>query len=266
LFRSMNIRWVSIEDKNNHLQTQHGKDLSKSGLFSISPTGPPEGLAQHIRSIAQCNRRPSLPQLSSASAKVYRKLVLIGSSTGGVEALLQILSEFPQNCPPTAIVQHTGVGFTESLVSLLNRSCAAEVVMASDGMEIRTGVVCVASGRRGHLGLHPSAPFRCQIRDRLPVSGHLPSVDVLFESSLRMARNTVGVILTGMGKDGANGLLAMRKAGATTIAQDKASSVVYGMPRAAYEIGAVEHKLPLRQIASKILETASLPSTGTRSI
>lgn len=268
LFRSKNIRWISIESDTSRRQIRRGKDLTRSGLFSISPTLPPDNLAQHIRTIAQRCRRPSSDPIARAAATVgeFRKLILIGSSTGGVEALLQILSEFPKNCPPTAIVQHTGASFTESLVKLLNRSCSAEVMIASDGTEIRSGMICVANPRLGHLGVHSNMPFRCKVMGAAPVSGHIPSVDVLFESSVKLARNTVGVLLTGMGKDGANGLLEMRNNGAITIAQDKATSVVYGMPRAAFEIGAVEHSLPLNKIASKILETASSRPNVMRSL
>lgn len=181
------------------------------------------------------------------------RVVLIGASTGGVDALLTVLGSFPEDCPPTAIVQHTGRGFSDSLIALLDRRCAARVVVATDGAALQPGTVCVAGGGAGHLRLLWGAALRCQISPGAPVSGHLPSVDELFRSALPMADRVVAVLLTGMGRDGAEGLLALRRSGATTIGQDAASAVVYGMPRAAFELGAVQTQLPLDRIGPEIL-------------
>jgi two-component system chemotaxis response regulator CheB len=179
--------------------------------------------------------------------------VLIGASTGGVDALLTVLASFPVDCPPTAIVQHTGRGFSDSLIALLDRRCAARVVAAKDGSPLQPGTVCVAAGCDGHLRLLGSGSLRCQVSPGEPVSGHVPSVDELFRSAVPFADRVVAALLTGMGRDGAEGLLALRRKGATTIGQDEASAVVYGMPRAAFELGAVQTQLGLNRIGPEIL-------------
>lgn len=184
------------------------------------------------------------------------RFILIGASTGGVDALIEILSGFPADCPPTAIVQHTGRGYTESLIQLLGQCCKAEVVAPRDGMELQRGMVCVAAGGEQHLRVRAGASLRCLLHRGPPVSGHVPSVDELFRSAVACADRAVGVILTGMGRDGADGLAALRRGGATTIGQDEATSLVYGMPRAAWETGAVEQQLPLSGIARAALRAS----------
>jgi two-component system chemotaxis response regulator CheB len=180
-------------------------------------------------------------------------IVAIGASTGGVEALLTVLSNFPENAPPTVITQHMPATFTKSFAARLDRASGARVTEATDGAPLGPGQIYLAPGS-AHLEITPGSPPRCRLRDDAPVSGHRPSVDVLFNSVARLGRDCVGVILTGMGKDGAQGLLAMREAGARTLGQDEASCVVYGMPRAAHEIGAVERQLPLARIGPAILD------------
>jgi two-component system chemotaxis response regulator CheB len=184
------------------------------------------------------------------------RFLLIGASTGGVDALIDILSAFPADCPPTAIVQHTGRGHAESLIQLLGKVCSARVVSPRDGMELQRGMVCVAAGGDQHLRIRAGSTLRCLLHRGPPVSGHLPSVDELFLSATACADRAVAVILTGMGRDGAAGLAALRQGGASTIAQDEATSLVYGMPRAAWELGAVEQRLPLPQIAQAALRAA----------
>ena len=182
------------------------------------------------------------------------RVVAIGSSTGGVEALLAIISTFPANCPPTVITQHMPATFTRSFAERLNRTSAASVSEAEDGAPLAQGKVYLAPGGPRHLEISGSGQLRCRLREADLVNGHRPSVDVLFESVAKMVGGqSVGVILTGMGKDGSKGLLSMRQAGASTVGQDEASSVVYGMPKAAMEIGAVERQLPLERIGSAIL-------------
>lgn len=184
------------------------------------------------------------------------RFVLIGASTGGVDALIEILSSFPADCPPTAIVQHTGRRHSDSLIQLLAKTCRAKVVAPSDGMEIRRGMVCIAAGGDRHLHIRATGSPRCLLQAGPPVSGHVPSVDELFQSATAWADRAVAVILTGMGRDGAAGLAALRQNGASTIAQDEATSLVYGMPRAAWELGAVEQRLPLSLIAQAALRAA----------
>ena len=196
----------------------------------------------------------------------WARAVLIGASTGGVDALLTLLSDFPADCPPTAIVQHTGQGFSDSLVRLLDRRCRPHVLAAEDGMVMSPGRICVAAGTEGHLHLIPGPPMRCGIRPGRPTSGHMPSVDDLFRSALPMAQSIVAVILTGMGQDGAAGLLDLRRGGAVTLGQDQASSVVYGMPKAAWDLGAVRAQHPIQRLGSAVLRAALIdpapPATG----
>ncbi|HEY9217396.1 MAG TPA: chemotaxis response regulator protein-glutamate methylesterase [Phenylobacterium sp.] len=180
-------------------------------------------------------------------------IVAIGSSTGGVEALMTVLSGFPANCPPTVITQHMPGAFTKSFADRLDRVCAAKVSEAQDGARLKPGQIYLAPGGETHLEIvHPNAPS-CRLVAGDSVNGHRPSVDVLFNSVAKLQRDSVGVILTGMGRDGAEGLLAMRRGGARTLGQDEASCVVYGMPRAAFERGAVEKELPLQRLGAAIL-------------
>lgn len=187
------------------------------------------------------------------------RLVAIGSSTGGVEALSAYISQLPENCPPTLIVQHMPPDFTASLAARLDRLNAPKVMEATDGAPVEVGSVYIAPGGPKHLEIEDNHGLRCRLRAGGPVNGHSPSVDVLFNSVAQVAKSSaVGVIMTGMGRDGAQGLMAMRQAGAKTIGQDEASSLIYGMPRAAFEIGAVERQLPLDRIASAVLVMTNL--------
>jgi two-component system, chemotaxis family, protein-glutamate methylesterase/glutaminase len=188
-------------------------------------------------------------------------VVAIGSSTGGVEALIEVLSHFPKNCPATVITQHMPPHFTTSFADRLNRMCQPAVAEARDGAVLTPGQIYLAPGGEAHLEVIGVGTLRCRLNKSPAVNGHRPSVDVLFNSVASTARhNAVGVILTGMGRDGASGLLAMRKNGASTIGQDEASSVVYGMPRVAYEIGAVERQFALHQIGQEVLNVCELRS------
>ncbi|WGM46159.1 Protein-glutamate methylesterase/protein-glutamine glutaminase [Brevundimonas sp. NIBR10] len=186
-------------------------------------------------------------------------ILAIGASTGGVEALLTIVSAFPANCPATVITQHMPATFTPSFAARLNKMSAATVSEAVDGAPLMPGHIYLAPGGVAHLEVFGTTP-RCRLSHGDTVSGHRPSVDVLFRSIARMRRPMTGVILTGMGRDGAQGLLEMRNAGAHTLGQDEASSVVYGMPRVAQEIGAVERQLPLTRLSSAILDLCAAPS------
>jgi two-component system chemotaxis response regulator CheB len=184
------------------------------------------------------------------------RVVAIGASTGGVEALMEIISRFPEKCPPTIITQHMPPAFTRSFASRLDRACAAKVQEATDGAKLLPGHVFLAPGGTEHLEV--SADMRCRLKSGERVNGHCPSVDVLFESVARFCKGkSVGVILTGMGKDGASGLLSMRKAGAKTFGQSEGSCIVYGMPKAAFEAGAVEKQLSLDRLAAAIISETS---------
>jgi two-component system chemotaxis response regulator CheB len=226
-------------------------------------------LAEKVKAAARSARRQvgSAPVPVATPAPEYRvgrKVVAIGSSTGGVEALIAVLQKFPQNCPPTVITQHMPSTFTKSFAERLNRICAPVVQEATDGARLEIGKIYLAPGGERHLQVvNPSAPC-CRLIEKDPVNGHRPSVDVLFDSVAELAgRNAVGVILTGMGRDGASGLLKMRSAGARTIGQNEKTCVVYGMPRVAHEIGAVEHQLPLGSIGEEILKLTAARKEGT---
>jgi two-component system chemotaxis response regulator CheB len=249
--------------------TQRGADatLAALELGAVDCVGKPSAggpaafgtLADVVAAAAEANVSARMaPPAKAQSDESYRpgdRVVSIGSSTGGVEALTTVLGGFPRQCPPTLITQHMPAAFTGSFASRLDRSCAPTVVEASDGDVVRPGHVYIAPGGARHMTLR-------RLGDRLVlrlvegdlVSGHRPSVDALFHSVAEsVGPRAVGAILTGMGRDGAEGLLAMRRAGAATIGQDEGTSIVFGMPRAAAEIGAVERQLPLSRIAPSIL-------------
>ncbi len=186
-----------------------------------------------------------------------RCVVAIGASTGGVDALQTVISHYPENCPPTVIVQHMPPKFTANFARRLNATTAVNVVEAEDGMSVRAGTVYLAPGGDRHLHLDYRSGIRCRLREGPSRSGHSPSVDELFDSVAKLGNRALGVLLTGMGADGADGLLAIRQAGGRTIGQNKDSSVIYGMPRVAFERGAVQKQLPLNLIGPTILEACN---------
>ena len=188
----------------------------------------------------------------------------IGASTGGVEAIRTVLTALPASMPPILIVQHMPGQFTGSFASRLDSLSALHVKEGEDGEVLRPGTVYVApGGRQFELG-HAGPNLTCRVGGEERVSGHAPSVDVLFRSMARICPvNSLGVILTGMGRDGAAGLLDLRLGGGHTFGQNEATSIVYGMPRAAFEIGAVERQLPLQSIAP-YLAAAFSPEAAER--
>ena len=216
-----------------------------------------DGLRAAVRaaSLMRPRARDPLPRATDEVApfEPNGRIVAIGASTGGVDALLAVLSRFPRNCPPTVITQHMPGTFTGSFARRLDQHCAAEVREATNGAALEPGRIHLAPGGEAHLEVIGRTGRVCRLREGPPVSGHRPSVDALFASVARLRVPAVGVILTGMGDDGARGLLAMRQAGASTFGQDEATSLVYGMPRAAFEMGAVEARLPLAKIAPAVL-------------
>jgi two-component system chemotaxis response regulator CheB len=191
------------------------------------------------------------------------KIVAIGASTGGVEALKVVLMDLPAVCPPVLITQHMPPRFTAAFAERLNKECPMTVSEAMHDEVVEPNHVYIAPGSH-HLELvRISGRYRCRLSDGPTVSGHRPSVDVLFRSVASIAgQAAVGVILTGMGKDGAEGLLELRKAGAMTLGQDEASSLIYGMPRAAFEHGAVMRQCSLTHIADAILDACDAEMTA----
>lgn len=221
--------------------------------------------SQHQTYRTMATEKSPAPQpMAVSDYRVGRKIVAIGSSTGGVEALISVLQKFPANCPPTVITQHMPSTFTKSFAERLNRLCAPTVEEATDGARLQTGKIYLAPGGERHLQVVNHSAPSCRLLDKEPVNGHRPSVDVLFDSVAELAgRNAVGVILTGMGRDGAAGLLKMRHAGARTVGQNEKTCVVYGMPRVAHELGAVEQQLPLNAIGEEILKLTAARKEGS---
>lgn len=202
---------------------------------------------------ARVQRAPAPPRAVASAGVTRDVLIAIGSSTGGVEALFALLQALPADCPPVLIVQHMPAAFTRSFAERLNNDCAVKVVEATEGAPIERGTVYIAPGGERHMELQGGLNGRIRLRAGDPVRGHRPSVDVLFHSVAELGARAVGVILTGMGDDGARGLLAMRQAGARTLGQNRETCVVYGMPRAAFELGAVEKELGLSAMPEAIL-------------
>ncbi len=180
-------------------------------------------------------------------------LVAIGASTGGTEAIFEVVKGFGPDIPGVVIVQHMPPGFTGMYAKRLNDQCRVRVKEAQTGDRVLPGHVLIAPGGDQHMRLvKVNGAYQVECRSGPRVNGHCPSVDVLFESVAKTAKkDAVGIILTGMGGDGAKGLLAMRSAGAKTIGQDESSCVVYGMPKVAYDIGAVEQQVKLADIAAR---------------
>ncbi|MDP1027262.1 chemotaxis response regulator protein-glutamate methylesterase [Sphingomonas sp. KR1UV-12] len=217
-------------------------------------------LAQMVKAAARCPNRgvrtQQRRQIATAAAG-GAGLIAIGASTGGVETLLEVIGGFPPNCPPTVIVQHMPALFTASFADRLDRFCPPKVEEARSGTILKPGHVYLAPGGEQHMEIVGTSAPRIRLYAGDTVSGHRPSVDVLFRSVARLGRPAVGILLTGMGQDGAAGLLEMRRAGARTIGQDEATSVVFGMPAAAHAIGAVEQQLPMGRVAGAAMEMAA---------
>lgn len=217
-------------------------------------------IGQRRPSFAAPPPRPYIPEVArqplsaSASQSAPRNLIAIGASTGGTEALQAILESLPEYTPGIVVVQHMPEMFTAAFAQRLNRTCSIEVKEAVDGDQIRPGRALIAPGNHHLLVRRSGAGYKVEITGGPLVSRHRPSVDVLFRSVAQVAgSNALGVILTGMGSDGADGMLEMKRAGAATIAQDEASCAVFGMPKEAIARGAVDTVLPLDKIAGMLL-------------
>ena len=197
------------------------------------------------------------PERKAASGVFGDKIVAIGASTGGTEALRLLLEAMPPAAPGLIVVQHMPEGFTAAFARRLNELCRLEVKEAVDGDRVAAGRALIAPGNRHTLVRRDGAQYVAEVIDGPLVSRHRPSVDVLFRSVAKAAgANAIGVILTGMGNDGAQGLLEMQNAGAVTIAQDEASCVVFGMPKEAIDRGAVSKVTALSRIPEAILSAA----------
>lgn len=231
-----------------------GHDLS-GGLEAFGATVREKvrfAAASDVQGRAMRAATPDLPLKTAAAPK--GALIAIGASTGGVEAIRQVLSAIPADCPPIVIAQHMPKGFTARFAHRLNELLAIRVVEAVDRMPLEPGTAYVAPGDN-HLRVEKSSgQLKCRVTHDETTSGHRPSVDVLFGSVAKVVGPmAVGAILTGMGRDGAQGLKMMREAGAFTIGQARGSALIYGMPKVAAEIGAVVEEAAIEKIAGRLV-------------
>ncbi|MDE2613875.1 MAG: chemotaxis response regulator protein-glutamate methylesterase [Burkholderiales bacterium] len=219
----------------------------RPGPTSSAATGPAGAPGAAVATAAAAT--PMLGRLST------EKLIFIGASTGGTEATREVLTQLPPDAPGVLITQHMPPGFTKSYAARLNGLCRIRVSEAIDGERVLPGHAYIAPGGL-HLSVERSgANYLARVRDGDPVNRHKPSVEVLFESAARVVgRNALGVMLTGMGADGARAMRAMRDAGSWNLCQDEASCIVFGMPREAIAQGAADEVLPLAQIAPRLIE------------
>lgn len=270
--RPMPVVMVSSLTERNSEVTLRALELGAVDFVTKPKLGLRDGLLEYsdliadkIRAAANSKPRPRPSTASAAPTRrlnpVYsttEKIIAIGASTGGTEAIKHVLLPLPANSPAILITQHMPAGFTKSFVNRLDSLCAVRVHEAEDGQRVMPGHVYLAPGGVAHMKLARSgANYVVRLEESEPVNRHRPSVDVLFNSVAEVAgKNAVGAILTGMGKDGAVGMLAMKKAGAATFAQDEASCVVFGMPREALLIGAADEAVPLMQMSEKLLSSA----------
>ncbi|HEU4624599.1 MAG TPA: chemotaxis response regulator protein-glutamate methylesterase [Steroidobacteraceae bacterium] len=216
-------------------------------LAATIPSVPPKYSADAI-----------IPQTSGGPARPLRttdRIIAIGASTGGTEAIKTVLTSLPADAPGVLIAQHIPKAFSEAFALRMDACCQMTVCEARDGQQVLPGHVYIAPGDQHLLLQRDGARYVCKLDAGTPVNRHRPSVDVLFRSVAQNAgRNAIGVLLTGMGKDGARGLKEMREAGSRTIAQDEATSVVWGMPGEAVALGAAEQVLALEEVAGAVLQ------------
>ncbi|WLQ16043.1 chemotaxis response regulator protein-glutamate methylesterase [Hahella aquimaris] len=222
--------------------------------------------AQTVASPTKLSADAVIPLRSSGAMASTNKIVALGTSTGGTQALEYVLTRLPRNCPGIVIVQHMPEKFTAAFAERLNSICELEILEAESGVRVAPGRALIAPGGKHMLLRRNGAQYFVEIMSGPPVNRHRPSVDVLFRSVAQAAgRNALGVIMTGMGDDGAKGLLEMRNAGSLTIGQDERSCIVYGMPKEAAKIGAVAREISLDRIPQCILDMgASLTTSAQR--
>lgn len=232
---------------------------SAAVIAEVSAPAPPapvaaQPVAQPISSFVPPPPSGALPGFAS------RRIIAIGSSTGGPQTVAKIVSQFPADMPPVLITQHMPAGFTQHFAERLNKSCAMEVREAKDGDDVHPGLILIAPGDFHMTLQHTSAGLKVRVAGGPQVCFSRPSVDVLFASVAQLVGGpALGVLLTGMGTDGARGMLQMRQTGSVTIAQDENTSIVYGMPKEAARIGAAAMTLPLEKIAGEIVKQISQP-------
>jgi two-component system chemotaxis response regulator CheB len=228
--------------------------IRTAAVARIRPASPPQATV-----VTQPTAVPIVP--SSLPTRPFRRSVVIaiGASTGGTEALQKVMRQLPKDCPGIVIAQHIPAGFSRTFANRLNEICEIRVREAKDGDMLEQGLALVAPGNFHMLVKRVPSGYRVEVSDGPYVNYQRPAVDILFQSVAKAAgENAVGAILTGMGSDGALGMLAMKRAGARTIAQNEATCVVFGMPKEAIRVGAVDQILPLSSIASAIVAQARM--------
>ncbi len=275
--RPMPVVMVSALTQAGSETTLRALELGAVEVIGKPRADAPGGTGEYIRELQEKIRvahgarlrggaRPPVAAAASAPASPQgralpprpvgsgERILFVGASTGGTEAIRVLLAGMPASCPPILVVQHMPENFTASFARRLDGLCAPRVLEAQGGERIESGTVYVAPGWAHLRIVRAGAGYRTETLATAPVNRHRPSVDVLFDSAVEaVGRPALGVILTGMGKDGAHGLLRMREAGARTFGQDENSCVVYGMPREAARIGAVEEVVPIEEMAGRVL-------------
>jgi two-component system chemotaxis response regulator CheB len=230
---------------------------SKASVRALDPRRAAM-IATNMASKASHNTDAVLPRAPPPKQlRTTERIIAIGASTGGTEAIKEVLMRLPPDTPGVVIAQHIPKAFSGPFAKRMNDCCQVTVYEAEDGQQVLAGHAYIAPGDRHLMVVRDGARYVCKLDDGVPVNRHKPSVDVLFRSVAQNAgRNAIGAILTGMGKDGARGLKEMLDAGSRTIAQDEATSVVWGMPGEAVSVGAAQYVLPLENVAGKILSLA----------
>ena len=261
------VDFVRKPDEANGLSKEIFLSMLRSKLLVAAashvhlPSVPasPQAAKKRIVSPLTAADNPFLNRPKTSAAASQETVIAIGASTGGTEAILEVVKNFPENTPGVVITQHMPAGFTAMYAERLNRICKMEVREAKNGDRIRKGLMLLAPGGLQMRVVPLGNSYAVSVQEGEKVNGHRPSVDVLFDSvALHVREHAIGVLLTGMGTDGAAGLLRMRKNGAYTIGQDKNSCVVYGMPMEAHKIGAVCQQCPLNTIGQTVLARVSL--------
>lgn len=261
------VDFVRKPDEANGLSKEIFLSMLRSKLLVAAashvhlPSVPasPQAAKKRIVSPLTAAGNPFLSRPKTSAAASQETVIAIGASTGGTEAILEVVKNFPENTPGVVITQHMPAGFTAMYAERLNRICKMEVREAKNGDRIRKGLMLLAPGGLQMRVVPLGNSYAVSVQEGEKVNGHRPSVDVLFDSvALHVREHAIGVLLTGMGADGAAGLLRMRKNGAYTIGQDKNSCVVYGMPMEAHKIGAVCQQCPLNTIGQTVLARVSL--------
>ena len=261
------VDFVRKPDEANGLSKEIFLSMLRSKLLVAAashvhlPSVPasPQAAKKRIVSPLTAAGNPFLNRPKTSAAASQETVIAIGASTGGTEAILEVVKNFPESTPGVVITQHMPAGFTAMYAERLNRICKMEVREAKNGDRIRKGLMLLAPGGLQMRVVPLGNSYAVSVQEGEKVNGHRPSVDVLFDSvALHVREHAIGVLLTGMGADGAAGLLRMRKNGAYTIGQDKNSCVVYGMPMEAHKIGAVCQQCPLNTIGQTVLARVSL--------